>query len=423
MKAGKDYLADKPGITSLEQLAEVRKAIKDNQAQVRHHVFRAARSALRGARRRTDPARRHRQGHPDREPRAASRERAEPARSGSSTRRVTAASSATSARTRPTSSSTTPAARRRTWWPRRPATSPIRTYPKFEDFGDMIMTGNGGTGYVRVDWFTPDGLDTWGDGRLFILGTEGYIELRKYTNVAVGQGRQSPVHRRQESRRATSTATRCRCRSVRSSCATSSNAREIAQNQAAGAAGHRAGADGAEDRDAAHRRLKDTGGIHEDLSRARCAAALFVCAVARADESAGPLYVPYQRLGHLRARRDRRLARHAALGSPSPQLRDPQEQSRRDRPRHDPAGQAREHRGEARRARHGVRRSHREHAGRQAEGAGRRGRAGEDPALDPRARGLRCVLEGEDRGAAQGAHEAAAHRQSPARRTASISPS
>jgi len=46
------------------------------------------------------------------------------------------------------------------------------------------MTGNGGTGYVRVDWFTPDGLDTWGDGRLFVLGTEGYIELRKYVNVA-----------------------------------------------------------------------------------------------------------------------------------------------------------------------------------------------------------------------------------------------
>jgi predicted dehydrogenase len=57
-------------------------------------------------------------------------------------------------------------------------------YPKFEDFGDMIMTGNGGTGYVRVDWFTPDGLGVWGDGRLFLLGTEGYIELRKYIDVA-----------------------------------------------------------------------------------------------------------------------------------------------------------------------------------------------------------------------------------------------
>jgi predicted dehydrogenase len=56
--------------------------------------------------------------------------------------------------------------------------------PGFEDFGDMTLTGDGGTGYVRVDWFTPDGLPTWGDGRLFILGTEGYIELRKYVDIA-----------------------------------------------------------------------------------------------------------------------------------------------------------------------------------------------------------------------------------------------
>ena len=56
--------------------------------------------------------------------------------------------------------------------------------PGFEDFGDMILTGNGGTGYVRVDWFTPDGLPSWGDGRLFLLGTAGYIELRKYVDVA-----------------------------------------------------------------------------------------------------------------------------------------------------------------------------------------------------------------------------------------------
>ncbi|WP_066794136.1 Gfo/Idh/MocA family protein [Sphingomonas soli] len=56
--------------------------------------------------------------------------------------------------------------------------------PGFEDFGDMIATGSGGTGYIRVDWFTPDGLPTWGDGRLFLLGTEGYIELRKYLDVA-----------------------------------------------------------------------------------------------------------------------------------------------------------------------------------------------------------------------------------------------
>jgi predicted dehydrogenase len=60
-------------------------------------------------------------------------------------------------------------------------------HPQFQDFGDMVLRGNRGLGYVRLDWFTPDGLGTWGDGRLFILGTDGYIELRKYTNVAVGK--------------------------------------------------------------------------------------------------------------------------------------------------------------------------------------------------------------------------------------------
>jgi predicted dehydrogenase len=58
-------------------------------------------------------------------------------------------------------------------------------HPRFQDFGDMMLRGDRGFGYVRLDWFTPDGLGTWGDGRLFILGTEGYIEVRKYTDVAV----------------------------------------------------------------------------------------------------------------------------------------------------------------------------------------------------------------------------------------------
>ncbi|MBI1777604.1 MAG: Gfo/Idh/MocA family oxidoreductase [Proteobacteria bacterium] len=57
-------------------------------------------------------------------------------------------------------------------------------YPEFEDFGEAIVTGNGGEGYMRVDWFTPDGLPTWGDGRFTILGTEGTIELRKYVDIA-----------------------------------------------------------------------------------------------------------------------------------------------------------------------------------------------------------------------------------------------
>ncbi len=61
-------------------------------------------------------------------------------------------------------------------------------YPKFEDFGDVMVKGDGGTGYIRVDWFTPDGLNTWGDGRLTILGTEGYIEVRKNVDIASHEG-------------------------------------------------------------------------------------------------------------------------------------------------------------------------------------------------------------------------------------------
>lgn len=57
-------------------------------------------------------------------------------------------------------------------------------YPELDDFGDASLIGNNGTtGYFRVDWFTPDGLTNWGDGRTFILGTEGYIELRKFVDV------------------------------------------------------------------------------------------------------------------------------------------------------------------------------------------------------------------------------------------------
>ena len=64
-------------------------------------------------------------------------------------------------------------------------------YPLFEDFGDTMLKGDGGAGYIRVDWFTPDGLKSWGDGRLTILGTEGFIEIRK--NVDIG-GRDGGNH-------------------------------------------------------------------------------------------------------------------------------------------------------------------------------------------------------------------------------------
>jgi len=57
-------------------------------------------------------------------------------------------------------------------------------HPELEDFGQATLLGNNGaTNYIRVDWFTPAGLSTWGDGRTFILGDKGYIELRKYVDV------------------------------------------------------------------------------------------------------------------------------------------------------------------------------------------------------------------------------------------------
>jgi predicted dehydrogenase len=59
-------------------------------------------------------------------------------------------------------------------------------YPELDDFGDaQVILDNNAIGYFRVDWFTPDGLQMWGDGRLFILGTEGFIEQRKYMNIGL----------------------------------------------------------------------------------------------------------------------------------------------------------------------------------------------------------------------------------------------
>lgn len=57
-----------------------------------------------------------------------------------------------------------------------------------EDFGEMLLRSPTGQGYIRVDWYTPDAMPNWGDGRLFLYGTEGQIELRKYCDVAVREG-------------------------------------------------------------------------------------------------------------------------------------------------------------------------------------------------------------------------------------------
>ena len=60
--------------------------------------------------------------------------------------------------------------------------------PELQDFGQIVLSSPQGEGYIRVDWFTPDALPNWGDGRLMLLGTEGTIELRKYCDVGGAEG-------------------------------------------------------------------------------------------------------------------------------------------------------------------------------------------------------------------------------------------
>jgi predicted dehydrogenase len=62
-------------------------------------------------------------------------------------------------------------------------------FEQFEDFGDLTLRSATAAGYIRVDWLTPPGLPTWGDGRLFILGTDGYIEIRKYIDIGGRPGK------------------------------------------------------------------------------------------------------------------------------------------------------------------------------------------------------------------------------------------
>ena len=57
-------------------------------------------------------------------------------------------------------------------------------HPGLDDYGEVLLQAEGATGFFRVDWYTPDGLPTWGDGRLAVLGTEGFLEVRKYVDIA-----------------------------------------------------------------------------------------------------------------------------------------------------------------------------------------------------------------------------------------------
>jgi predicted dehydrogenase len=183
MRAGKDVLIDKPGITSLAQLAAVRKAVKETKRKFA--IMYSERLEVRSAVHAGDLVKQgaigrvvqtvnlapHRMGIPTRPAWFFDK-----ARYGGILTDIGSHQAdqflfyTNSTRAKVVAAQT--------------GNLNFPQYPKFEDFGDMTVVGNGGTGYVRVDWYTPDGLATWGDGRLFILGTEGYIELRKYINVA-----------------------------------------------------------------------------------------------------------------------------------------------------------------------------------------------------------------------------------------------
>jgi predicted dehydrogenase len=57
-------------------------------------------------------------------------------------------------------------------------------FANFHDYGDLTLRTTQATAHIRVDWLTAQGLNTWGDVRLFILGTDGHIELRKNIDLA-----------------------------------------------------------------------------------------------------------------------------------------------------------------------------------------------------------------------------------------------
>ncbi|WP_426574780.1 Gfo/Idh/MocA family protein [Aquihabitans sp. McL0605] len=63
-------------------------------------------------------------------------------------------------------------------------------HPAMQDVGQMVLAGGGAIGTHRVDYLSPAGLKTWGDGRLMIVGTEGTIEARTNVDIAGKKGKE-----------------------------------------------------------------------------------------------------------------------------------------------------------------------------------------------------------------------------------------
>ena len=189
MQRGKDVMVDKPGITTSEQLAAVERAVRGNRAHLvdlprpaglargaggaAHRAFGRARAAGAHHVARAAPA----------EPRAAA---------GVVLRH--AGLWRHHQRYRRALDRSVPRVRRGRRCRRSCRAASARSAPSltgFEDFAELVLATPSVRGYVRLDWFTPDGLPTWGDGRFFVVGTEGTLELRKNLDI---EGREGTDH-------------------------------------------------------------------------------------------------------------------------------------------------------------------------------------------------------------------------------------
>jgi predicted dehydrogenase len=187
MRHGKDYMVDKPGITSLAQLAEVRKV----QAETKHiysicysehfqtrSTVRAGELVHAGAIGRvvnTTGLGPHRLGNLKRPPWFFER-----AKYGGVLTDIASHQCEQFLFFADSNSAEVVAAT--------VANRSNPQTPELQDFGEMLVRTGDVTGYIRVDWFTPNGLPVWGDGRLVILGDQGYIELRKYVDIGGAPG-------------------------------------------------------------------------------------------------------------------------------------------------------------------------------------------------------------------------------------------
>lgn len=186
MRHGKDFMVDKPGVTSLEQLAEVRRVQQDtgriysicfserfeNTATVRASELIA--SGAIGRVIQTIGLGPHRIAEPTRPAWFFERARYGGILTDIGSHQVDQFLHFTGARDARVAAA-------------RVANHAHPDHPELEDFGEMLLEAPGCSGYVRVDWFTPDGLSSWGDGRLTILGTSGFMEIRKNIDIA-GRG-------------------------------------------------------------------------------------------------------------------------------------------------------------------------------------------------------------------------------------------